>query len=132
MSQNTKSLQNVWQKRFRDLQLAYPFTADPKLRLRYQKLDTPDCWWHSTVNPNSLRLSKAAFSILEKQINVPKWKCELATNILPKTMIQLEKHFVNPYYIFNMKTLYVFDEKDFFVLTLHANDLQQYLDNQSL
>jgi hypothetical protein len=131
MPRTADSLQNIWQKRFRDYQLAYPFTADPRAGLRYQKLDTPASWWHNPINPNSLRLTKSAFVILEKQSNIPKWKCELTHTILPKTMIQLEKHFTNPYYIYNMKTLYVFDERDFFILTLHANNLQQYLDNQN-
>jgi hypothetical protein len=40
MPRTADSLQNIWQKRFRDYQLAYPFTADPQAGIRYQKLDT--------------------------------------------------------------------------------------------
>lgn len=130
MPRTAESLQNVWQTRFREYQLAYPFVSDPKLGLRYQKLDTPASWWYNPINANSLRLTKPAFIILEKQSNIPKWQCKLLHTILPKTLIQLEKQFTNPYYIQNMETIWVFDERDFIMISLHSNNLQQYLDNR--
>jgi hypothetical protein len=124
-----ESMQVMWQARFQDHQLN-PFTTDAKLSLRYQRLDNPASWWHNPLNPDSLRLTKPAFNILQKQTKILCWKFNLDRAMLPKTLIQLEKYFTSPYYILTMKTIWVYGETETMMLALHGNNLQQYLDNQ--
>ena len=71
MARTADSLQNVWQARFQEHTLN-PFTSDPKLGLRYQRYDNPASWWHNPVNPDSLRLTRPAFNMLNKNPEIKK------------------------------------------------------------
>lgn len=115
-----------WQTKFQEYQLN-PFTSD-KLSLRYQRIDTPAFWWYNPLNPNSLRLTRPAFIMLEKA-KVTCWRFKLDRIYLPKTYLQLEKYFTAPYFIQGQQTIYVYGETEMLMLSLHANNLQQYLDN---
>lgn len=126
-----ESLQNVWQKKFQEHTLN-PFTADPNLGLRYQRFDNPASWWHNPLNPNSLRLTRPAFNMLNKNKDIKSWQFKLPTELVSRAYIQLEKHFTSPYYIVGPKSIYVFGEQDVIMLSLHGNNLQQYLDNLDL
>jgi len=128
MARTAESLQNVWQKRFQQHQLN-PFTSDPKLGLRYQRFDNPASWWFNPVNPDSLRLTKPAFNMLNQNKEIKNWHFKLSQPLVPRAYIQLEKHFTSPYYISGSKSVYVFDERDSIMLALHGSNLQQYLDN---
>lgn len=130
MSRSPDSLQTVWQLKFQEYPLT-PFTSTDKLAraLRYHDLSSPKFWWHNPLNPNSLRLTVGAWTILKTCNQIPFWKFDLPIHVLPKSYLQLEKYFNSPYYIPNAKTLIVFDERDSIMLALHGSDLQQYLDN---
>ena len=128
MARTAESLQNVWQKQFQQHQLN-PFTSDPKLGLRYQRYDNPASWWHNPVNPNSLRLTRPAFNMLNKNPEIKHWQFKLPTSLVTRAYIQLEKHFTSPYYIPSHNSIYVFSEQDSIMLALHGSNLQQYLDN---
>ena len=128
MARTAESLQNVWQKQFQQHQLN-PFTSDAKLGIRYQRFDNPASWWHNPVNPNSLRLTRPAFNMLNKTKEIKNWHFKLPTELVNRSYIQLEKHFKSPYYISGPKSIYVFDERDSIMLALHGSNLQQYLDN---
>jgi hypothetical protein len=128
MARTAESLQNVWQKKFQEYQLN-PFTSDPKLGLRYQRFDNPASWWFNPVNPDSLRLTKPAFNMLNQNKEIKNWHFKLSQPLVPRAYIQLEKHFTSPYYISGPKSVYVFDERDSIMLALHGSNLQQYLDN---
>lgn len=128
MARTADSLQNVWQKRFQQHQLN-PFTSDTKLGIRYQRFDNPASWWHNPLNPNSLRLTRPAFNMLNKTKEIKNWHFKLPKELVNRSYIQLEKYFTNPYYIAGPKSIYVFDERDSIMLALHGSDLQQYLDN---
>lgn len=125
------SLQNVWQARFQEYQLN-PFTTDAKLGLRYQRFDNPASWWHNPINPDSLRLTRPAFNMLYKNKDIKNWKFNCKEAIVPRTMLLLEKYFKSPYYIQNLKVIYVFDDREAMMIALHDNNLRQYLDNQDL
>jgi hypothetical protein len=129
MARTADSLQNVWQARFQEHTLN-PFTSDPKLGLRYQRYDNPASWWHNPVNPDSLRLTRPAFTMLKKNPDIECWLFKLPTVLLTRAYIQLEKHFTSPYYIPTHSSIWVFSEQDSIMLALHGNNLQQYLDNQ--
>lgn len=124
------SQQLVWQNEFQKYPLT-PFTSTDKLArsLRYHDLSSAKFWWHNPLNPNSLRLTAGAWTILKNCKEVPYWKFELTQGLLPRTYLQLEKHFTNPYFIPNIKNIIVFSDKDSMMLALHGNNLQQYLDN---
>jgi hypothetical protein len=128
MARTADSLQNVWQTKFQEHALN-PFTSDPKLGLRYQRYDNPASWWHNPVNPNSLRLTRPAFNMLNKNPEIKHWHFKLSSPLVTRAFIQLEKHFTSPYYIVNHNSIYVFSEQDSIMLALHGSNLQQYLDN---
>jgi hypothetical protein len=127
MARTADCPQNTWQAKFKEYPLN-PFTSDAK-GLRYQRFDNPASWWHNPVNPNSLRLTRPAFTMLEKA-KVANTRFKLTAEILPKTMIQLEKHFTSPYYLYGKDTIFVYGDTEMMMLALHGNDLQQYLNNQ--
>ena len=88
-------------------------------------------WWDNPTNANSLRLSIQAFYMLKRDNHEKFYKFDLPHEILPKTFIQLERHFEEPYFIGNSNTIYIMGEQEAMMLALHANNLQQYLDNHS-
>lgn len=88
-------------------------------------------WWHNPTNPNSLRLTKLAFEVLTKVKQHKFYKFKLIHDIKPKTFVQLERYFTEPYYIQNHTTIFIMGEREAMMVGLHANNLQQYLDNHS-
>ena len=128
MARTAESLQVIWQARFQEYTLN-PFTSDPKLGLRYQRYDNPASWWFNPLNPNSLRLTRPAFNMLNKNKEIKNWQFKLPTSLVTRAYIQLEKHFTSPYYIPTHNSIYVFSEQDSIMLALHGSNLQQYLDN---
>jgi len=129
MTHTANSQQTVWQNEFQKYPLT-PFNTDKfKRALRYHDLTSTKFWWHNPLNPNSLRLTSGAWSVLKACKEVQHWPFKLPKNLLPRTYLQLERHFTSPYYIQNVNTIIVFSDRDSMMLALHGNDLQQYLDN---
>ena len=128
MVRTANSPQSVWQKKFNEYDLN-PFIRNPEEGLTYNKLSNPATWWHNPINPNSLRLTKVAHSILSKT-DIPTYRFKLTEKYKPKTFIQLERYFTSPYYIINAQSIIVYGEVEAMMIGLHGNDLQQYLDNQ--
>lgn len=86
-------------------------------------------WWQNPLNHSSLRLTSVGYKWFT---NTAKWRAhqvELAEKIMPKQMLQLERLLTSPYYIKQLKVLYVFSETDAVMLQLHGGDLNTYLDN---
>ena len=115
MSRSADSPQSVWQHEFSKY---YPDSG------------IPGWWWYNPTNYNSLRLTQVAY--LNIRDNVKFYKFQLSHDIRPKCFVQLERYFKEPYYVQNRKTIHIMSERDAMMLSLHANNLQQYLDNQSL
>ena len=84
-------------------------------------------WWKNPTNKNSLRLQSREFSTISKHFKFYKFITEEV--LLPKTLLQMERVFTEPYYISNIKTIFIHSEQDAVMLALHANNLQKYLDN---
>jgi hypothetical protein len=131
VKRTAESLQNVWQNKFQEYQLN-PFTSDVKLGLRYQRLDNPAAWWFNPTNPDSLRLTKPSFRMLQQNKEIQSWKFVCKEPIVPRTMLLLEKYFKSPYFIENFKIIHVFDDREAMMIALHDNNIRQYLDNQDL
>ncbi len=86
-------------------------------------------WWYNPTNKNSMRLTREGFQFASFTVKIQHYSHTLGEEILPKTLLQLEKSLQYPYYIKTLKELIVFDEATSFTLILYNNNLQQYLDN---
>lgn len=86
-------------------------------------------WWQNPLNPTSFRLTKTGYYWFVSIGKMAGHKIELAEKIMPKHLLQLEKLFVEPYYIENLKTIIVYGDQDAVMLQLHSGDLATYLDN---
>lgn len=115
MSRRDGTLQGEWQTKFYELS---PYSV------------SPSSWWYNPTNHNSLRLTQKAYLTIRKHVKFHKF--ELSDDLKPRTFLQLERWFKEPYYVQNRKTIHIVSERDSMMLALHANNLQQYLDNQSL
>jgi hypothetical protein len=123
--------QAEWQKQFlQEYQIA-PFRSDSVAlkNIRYTRLDNPATWWHNPLNKNSLRLTYQAFYMLKKA-GCKFTEFVVTDKLKPKTFVQLERHFTGPYYLLNSQKIAMHGDVDAMMLALHANNLQQYLDNQ--
>jgi len=131
MPRTNESLQTIWQAKFQEYQLN-PFAPSRihNITATYYPLNKPSSWWYNPINPDSLRLTRFSFQMISKQKKIKNWKFK--TNvILPKTLLKMEKYFTSQYFIGpNSKSIYVYDERDAMMLGLHANNLEQYIDNQ--
>jgi hypothetical protein len=76
-----------------------------------------------------MRLSKVGATWLAKKTDFVLHEIELAQQIKPRQLIQLERLLTEPYYIRDLLHLWVHSEQDAIMLQLHAGDLAQYLDN---
>lgn len=85
-------------------------------------------FWFNPLNQFSLRLTFEGYKQAAK-CGIKFHKITLTGMILPKQMLQLERLFKSPYYIQQLKVLYVTDEQDAVMLQLHGGDLNTYLDN---
>lgn len=86
-------------------------------------------WWVNPTNRKSLRLSKEGYRRISQLKEITGYTHRLSKKVLPKTFLQLERSFDYPYFIQNLSTLILFDQKNSIMLTLYDNDLQSYLDN---
>jgi hypothetical protein len=127
MAKHADSPQAVWQKKF--LGLVRPKTDD-YTTIPYDKWDNPATWWHNPINHNSLRLSQLGYKTLHTT-DFPTYRFKLTAKVMPKTFVQLERYFTSPYYIINAQSIIVYGNTEAMMIALHANNLQQYLDNQS-
>jgi hypothetical protein len=87
-------------------------------------------WWQNPTNHNSLRLTQNAYLTMRKHVKFYKFK--LLQEIRPKTFVQLERYFAEPYYVQNRSTIHIVSDRDAMMLGLMGSDLQTYLDNQSI
>lgn len=89
-------------------------------------------WWWNHTDPISLRLSKPGIAFINKFTRIPTYECKLAEPMRNRTLIQLSRLFTCPYYIQKMDSLILLGEQETVLLKLHADNLQQYLDNLQL
>jgi hypothetical protein len=89
-------------------------------------------WWFNHTVPKNLRLSKSGITFVEKHAKITTYQIEISTPLLSRTFVQLSRLFTCPYYIKKNKQLVLLGEEETVLLSLHANNLQQYLDNLQL
>lgn len=88
-------------------------------------------WWNYT-NTTNLRLSLQGINFIKKHTKIPVYTIELSTPLLSKHLITLSRICFCPYYIYQQKTILLLGQEEATMLTLHAGDLGQYLDNLSI
>lgn len=86
-------------------------------------------WWQNPLNQFSLRLTSLGFKWFTNHAKLKSYPIELTDKILPKQMLQLERLLTSPYFIKQLKTIYVFSDQDAVMLQLHGGDLVTYLNN---
>jgi hypothetical protein len=89
-------------------------------------------WWWNPTDTNSLRLSKSGWQFIKKSTKIPLYECSLSEPLRNRTLIQLSRLFTCPYYIEKPDKLILLGEQETVLLKLHADNLQQYLDNLQL
>jgi len=89
-------------------------------------------WWWNHTNPNSLQLSKSGWQFIRKFTKIPLYECALSEPLRNRTLIQLSRFFTCPYYLPGKDKIILLGEEETVLLKLHADNLQQYLDNLEL
>ena len=89
-------------------------------------------WWWIHTKPNNLRLTKSGIEFIKKFTKIPVYDCVLPEPMRNRTMIQMSRLLACPYYIAKIDQLLLLGEQETVLLKLHADNLQQYLDNLQL
>jgi hypothetical protein len=80
------------------------------------------------INHDSMRLTREGFVLL-KQLKLKYYDFKLLSAILPRQLLQLERHIHHPYFVHNLSKISIFDEASAIMLQLHGGDLATYLKN---
>ena len=85
-------------------------------------------WWYNHTDPRNLRLSSNGFKFVQQKAII-KYEIVLPEPLKNRTLIQMSRLLTCPYYIKKLDIVYLLGEQESALLALHANNLQQYLDN---
>jgi|TARA_R110000796_G_scaffold245853_2_gene370317 hypothetical protein len=88
-------------------------------------------WFWNHTDKDRLRLSKNGFRYV-RDIKFTLFKVKLPEKLKNRTLIQMSRLLKCCYYIENLQTVWLTGEEETVMLRLHADNLQQYLDNQDL
>ena len=86
-------------------------------------------WWWNHTDPTNLRLSKSGIQFIKKSTKIPVYKCFLPEVLKNRTLLQMSRLLTCPYYIQKLDEVALLGEEETVMLKLHADNLQQYLDN---
>jgi hypothetical protein len=86
-------------------------------------------WWQNPTNPISLRLTTVGYKWISKNTKTVFHKANLIQTLTAKHLLQLERLFKSPYYIYGRTKIYLTNETDYIMLQLHSENLADYLDN---
>lgn len=89
-------------------------------------------WWWNHTNQETLRLSKLGIQYIQKYTRIPVYECNLPEPLRNRTLIQLGRLMTCPYYINKVDQILLLGKEETVLLKLHADNLQQYLDNLEL
>ena len=76
-----------------------------------------------------MRLTNHGYMLFKSNLKILDYNIKLTQMIMPKQLLQLERHISYPYYVQNLSNLIVFDELTAVMLQLHNGNLNTYLDN---
>lgn len=89
-------------------------------------------WWWNHTDPTSLRLSQSGLKFIKKFTKIPTYEVDLPDPLLNRTLLQMSRLLTCPYYINKHTKITLLGEQETVMLKLHADNLQQYLDNLQL
>ena len=89
-------------------------------------------WWWDHTHPHNLRLTKSGIQFINKFTKIPVYECNLSEPLKNRTLIQLSRLMTCPYYIHKLDYILLLGSEEATMLKLHADNLQQYLDNLQL
>ncbi len=94
-------------------------------------------WWWNNINPFHLRLSLKGVKFVRKQTKIPIYTIDISHPLLSTHLIKLSRMPIGPYYIHQhtegkTNRITVLDQEVATMLTLHAGNLGQYLENLNL
>jgi len=87
-------------------------------------------WWFNPINLTSMRLTKIGVNFAIEKAKIYYYKHKINSRIMPKTLLQLERILEYPYFVQDLETILIFDERTSLVLTLYNDNLQSYLNNE--
>jgi hypothetical protein len=85
-------------------------------------------WWMNPTDPHSLRLSAYGLKYAKVDLKLKSYEFALAEELNNLHLMQLERLFQGMYYLMKRQKIIVFEEQEAMMLTLHGNNLKQYLD----
>jgi hypothetical protein len=100
---------------------------DTAVYLQYIKV-----WWWNHTDPTMLRLSQSGLKFINKFTQIPTYAVDLPNPLLNRTLLQMSRLLTCPYYINKHTKITLLGEEEYVMLKLHADNLQQYLDNLQL
>jgi len=86
-------------------------------------------WWINPTNDDSLRLSLAGLQFVKARLKIESYEFALPDELTNHNLLQLERLFKGMYYLLKRQKIIVFEEQEAMMVTLHGNNLKQYLDN---
>lgn len=89
-------------------------------------------WWWNHTDPTSLRLSKSGLQFIKKFTKIQLYDCDLSEPLKNRTLLQMSRLLTCPYYIQKLDHIVLLGNDETVMLKLHADNLQQYLDNLQL
>ena len=103
-----------------------------------EQKNTSDYWlkfWWNHTNPNHLRLSVIGIKFIKKETKIPIHVVEVTHPLLSTHLIKLSRINIGPYYLHvrnQESVIMLLDSEAATMLTLHAGNLGQYLENLQL
>lgn len=107
------------------------FLTDAGIDEQNNSIDIGSFWWN-TVDLNHLRLSLSGITFIKKQTKLPIYTINISHPLLSRHLIKLSRIRIGPYYLHqthNKTTIVLLDQESATMMTLHAGNLGQYLDN---
>lgn len=89
-------------------------------------------WWWNHTEPSHLRLTKSAIQFIKKFTKIPIYECITPEPLKNRTLLQLSRLLPCPYYIHKPDHIMLLGSDEAIMLKLHADNLQQYLDNLAI
>ena len=84
--------------------------------------------WFNPTDNSSLRLNLEGYRFMMQVLKIKPYEFDFGLPLSNRNLLQLERFFQSMYYI-NKQKIIVFEEEEAIMLTLHGNNLFQYLDN---
>ncbi len=89
-------------------------------------------WWWNHTDPTTLRLSNSGIQFIKKFTKIPVHECIISEPLRNRTLLQLSRLMTCPYYLYKPDHVLLLGDEEAVMLKLHADNLQQYLDNLQL